>query len=333
MARRNRRSKKVETMELDIRIPIPDEAGIFYVDLAQCVSLMNRKFIRQHQQFAVAGIELVSNGSGTVNVSRLKNDWVTTNALEKAYHIWRESQDQVLDDNPSIKATYNDFKVFMDATHAAEGAASNGWPIGYDTLADAQGVSASALYDWEYSEIQIPNDPNPGDTEGYYLHVCGPDNAAAPSKGIIQGYAESRSRPQSRDPNVVGGSPTGPISWMVEAFDDGDNLPEITADVMAENNSPPYIIDGPASEFEFYPGGSENFSPAGPSYAHVGALTTNGTAITRSPNTGPFLCMAGLLFCSSDVSGQSGSNVNYLKITMAAGPNKGLMSRPIVDVN
>lgn len=319
-------------MELEIRIPIPDDPGLQYIDLAQCASLMNRKFIRQQHQFAVQSVELISNGTGTVTLNRLRNDWVTINALEKSFHIWKQSQDQVVDDNPSVKARYNDFKVFMDATHAAEGGASNAWPIGYMTPAQATASSATALYDWEYSEIQIPNDPTSGTTTGYFLHVVGPDNGAAPSKGIIQGYAESRSRPQSRDPNVVGGTPAGPISWMVEAFDEGETFDEITADVMAENNSPPYIIDGPNSDAEFYPGGSRNAIP-GLELAQVDVYTTAGTALTRTPGSGAFLCTAGLLQMTSTVTGQTGANVNYLKITLAPGLAKGLMARDIKDVN
>lgn len=330
MARRRRsKSKRIDTMELEIRIPIPDDQSLFYVDLAQCMSLMNRKFIRQQKQFAVSGIHLVSNGTGTVNVHRLKNDWVTINSLEKAYHIWRESQDQVLDNTPSIAAKYRDFKVYMDSFHAAAGGDVNAWPIGYITPTEALVIDPKAVYDWEYSEIQIPNDPlNAGATTGYSLHVLGEDILPGPnqSKAVIAGYADSRSRPQSNDPNVV--RQTG---WMTEAFDTGDNLEEITDDVMVENDQPPYIITQD-TEFEFYPGGSSNYTPL-ESMGHVAALTTAGNTLTRSPSSGPFICTAGLLMVYSEVSGQTGSNVNYLSINMTAGTEKGLMTRDIVDVN
>ncbi len=316
-------------MELEIRIPIPDDPGVQYIDLAQCASLMNRKFIRQQHQFAVQSVELVSNGTGTVTLNRLRNDWTTVNSLEKAFHIWRESQEQVLDNNPSIKARYNDFKVFMDVTHAAAVAAggpeANAWPIGYLKPSEAAVISPTIVYDWDYSEIQIPNATAPGTTVGYSMHVVGGSNST--SKGIIAGYADSRSRPQSNDPNTVdvaGG-------WMNDAFDDGNNLEEIAEDVIENNDQPPYILDQD-TVFEFYPGG-ENNSPAGLELAQVDVYTTAGTALTRTPRSASFICTAGLLQMTSNVSGQTGANVNYLKITLAPGWSKGLMTMDIKDVN
>ncbi len=325
------RRKRIAPMELEIRIPIPDDPGIQYIDLAQCLSLMNRKFIRQQHQFAVRSVELISNGSGTVTLNRLRNDWVTINALEKAFHIWRESQNAVLDNNPSIKSRYHDFKVFMDATHAAGVAAggieANAWPIGYMKPSQATATSATSVYDWDYSEIQMPNDPTPGVTTGYSMHVVGHDTSA--SKGIIAGYADSRSRPQSNDPNTVDVD-----GWMIQAFDDGDNLEEIRADVVENNDQPPYIVDQDTG-IEFYPGGQYNYDAvaSGFNFAQVDVYTTAGTALTRTPGSGSFICTAGLLQMTSTVTGQSGSNVNYLKITMEPGPNKGLMMLDMKEVN
>ena len=312
-------------MELEIRIPIPDDPGIQYIDLAQCASIINRKFIRQQHQFAVQSVSLISNGTGTVTLNRLRNDWVTANSLEKAFHIWKESQDQVLDNNPSIKARYNDFKVFMDVTHAALGTGANAWPIGYITPAQATAISATSVYDWDASEIQIPNATAPGTTVGYSMHVYGGSNAT--SKGIVAGYADSRSRPQSNDPNTVDADG----GWMNDAFDDGNNLEEVALDVIAENDQPPYLLDQDTT-FEFYPGGEHNIVP-GSEFAQVDVYTSAGTALTRTPGSGPFLCNAGLLQMTSSISGQTGSNVNYLKITLAPGMAKGLMARDIKDVN
>jgi hypothetical protein len=114
----------------------------------------------------------------------------------------------VLDDNPTIAAKYRDFKIGYDKDHTF---ANNLLPLGY-------GISAATgAYAWDFSEIQIPNDPNPGDTTAYPLFLLGP--ASAGKKGLVHGYAMSRQRPHQIDPNV----PFGP-SWMIDAFDVGDNL-------------------------------------------------------------------------------------------------------------
>lgn len=337
MARR-RRSRTLDPMELEIKVPILPDTPIQYIDIAQCLSLMNRKFIRQQQSFAIRSVELVTNGSGTVIMHRLRNDWTTINALEKAYHVWRESQDQVLDGNESIKSKYHDFKVFMDTTHkqivANDGPASNAWPIGYMKPSDATAISASAVYDWDYSELEMPNDPTSGTSTSYNFHVVGGDTSAGqPSLGIISGYAASRSRPQSNDPNTVDGDG----GWMVQAFDVGENLPEIVTDVVENNDQPPYILDQDTA-FEFYPGGDYNYQSVDPdsafNFATVDVFTANGaTALTRTPSSGPFVAPAGLLQIVSTITGQSGELANFLKITVEAGPSKGVLSMDIKDVN
>jgi hypothetical protein len=81
------------------------------------------------------------------------------------------------------------------------------------------------------------------------LHAVGPDTAA--SKGIIAGYAKSRSRPQSQDPNV----PTTE-GWMTDLFDVGDQLEELRDIIVQDNDRPPYAVSPEQTASEFYPGGS-----------------------------------------------------------------------------
>ncbi len=257
------RRKKFQpaVMQMDLQVP----AGTSYVDLALCASLLNRRGYKQENtNWAVASFEFLSAGvsSGTVVIGKLQETWVLENAYEKSMVLWNKMQDQVLDDEPSIKGKYHDFKVYMNDEMRQQTPQSQGNPtgkiltpiVGDWTGADFTGV-ASPRADWDYSTLQIPNDPTTGLTDEYYMHVLGPDTAD--SKGLIDGYALSRSRPQEQDPNV-------PLAegWMNELFDVGENNEEIRDDLVEQNDRPPYALIGAASVREAYPGGSEEFMTA-----------------------------------------------------------------------
>ena len=224
-------ARKIKTMERDFWFNLnpavePAVNDEYYIDLAQCASLVNRVSLRQGMEYVVESVTVVTNGSCNIGVFRIPEHWSAINAWEKAYHIWRESQAQVLDSEPTIAARYRDFKVHFESGYLSS---NNLIPLGYEI------ARADSSYDWDMSEIQIPNDPTSGTTTGYSLFMLGDDTVT--QKGVIKGYADSRGRPQESEPNVPGN-----ISWMTMAFDDGENLPDIAVDLRYENESPPYVV-------------------------------------------------------------------------------------------
>jgi hypothetical protein len=287
-------------------------------------------------EYVVESVTVVTNGACNIGVFRIPEHWSAINAWEKAYHIWRESQQQVLDSEPTIAARYRDFKVHFDIDHAS---ANNLIPVGYEI---ARGAS---LYDWDMSEIQLPNDPTSGVTTGYPLFMIGDDVGLA-SKGIIKGYADSRSRPQDMEPNVPGS-----MSWMTLAFDDGENLPDIAIDLRYENESPPYLVGEDHSIVTNYPGGEfQGIQPwtLGGLNPSVGTLETimslragsSGMAIQSSSG---FVSPLGLLKITVDADSLTESpsgpyNLGtlpslLLKVTMAPGGYKGLLAQGMREAN
>jgi hypothetical protein len=334
-------ARKIKTMERDFWFNLNPavEATVnddYYIDLAQCASLVNRVSLRQGMEYVVESVTVVTNGACNIGVFRLPEHWSAINAWEKAYHIWRESQQQVLDSEPTIAAKYRDFKVLFDYAHTAS---NNLIPCGYEI---ARGVTS--LYDWEYSEIQIPNDPVSGTTTGFPLFMIGDNTASA--KAIIKGYADSRSRPIQEEPNVP-----GEISWMTSAFDVGENLPAIAGDLRYENESPPYLIGQDHNIQTNYPGGewqgiqpwtTGGMNPSGGTLENIMSLRsgTSGMAIQSSPG---FVAPLGLLKITVDASGliesPSGPYVEgilpslLLKVTMAPGGYKGLLAQGMREAN
>jgi len=307
------RAKQAE-MVMHFTLPT-DEDSQSFIDLAQCYSLINRLFCRQGMQIAIAGMSVSGGLDSKVSVARLPESWPCINAWEKSYHVWRESQDQVLDLEPSIGGRYRDFKVFFNADHQAAGVSANLIPQQFSTT-----FGGTDRYEWDMSEIQIPNDPVPDTTTGYNFHVLGPSTPV--SKGLITGYAASRARPQQIEPNLVGTASTE--DWMRDSFDVGSDLDEIREDLELENRTPPYVVGEAGSALSFYPGGQVQ-----------GGAVTEAIMFTRAGKgtqtfAGGFTAPAGLLrvTCVGD-----GAVDGRLIVRLMPGAYKGLMARPMVDVN
>jgi len=319
---------KLQPMELDIWIQ--PSVGTQYVDVAQCAALINRKGLRQGYSYFIQDVTLFAGaaaiGGGAPNeliIERLPNHWPAVNAWTKSLSVWRKSEDQVLDLQPSIAAKWRDFKIFMDSTHANQShqLLGNACPVGFGDWDIASPTAGALGYDWTASEIVIPNDPastSPEGDEAYFLHMVGGNNGTK-SKSMILGYANSRSRPMSPDPNKP--ASTG---WMVEAFDDGDNLAQIEGNVRAHNDEPPYYLqENPASGTEYYPGGSSN----------MGGLSVvaemSATQYQTRKSSGPFAANCGLLKFTN--GGDSAGSL--IRIRLAPGPYKGLLAVPMQELN
>jgi hypothetical protein len=210
----------------------------------------------------------------------------------------------------------------MDANHESLGFAANITPAGY--LLAAPG----AVYDWEASEYQVPNDPAPGTTTGYHIHAIGPSTAS--SKGMIAGYAASRARPQQEDPNLVEVSSTE--GWMRELFDVGDNLDEIRENIEDLNDQPPYLTGPVNAVEEYYPGGAYQATTLD-YFLQDTLITRPGTSAVSFDSTGTFLAPCGLLRLSTGSLDWSAISFAYIYVTLAPGPVKGLMAQPMQEMN
>ena len=99
MAKRRTMSKrsKIEPAVLTFTLATPGTtAGTHYVDLSQIASLVNRRFYRQGINWAVAGFKFSSTRAGKVNVYKLPNTWVMSNAWEKAFRAWQRMNNEAL---------------------------------------------------------------------------------------------------------------------------------------------------------------------------------------------------------------------------------------------
>jgi hypothetical protein len=304
--------------------------------------MQNRMSFRQGMEYAYDGIEIFSldpAASGLLSVYRLPNTWVTSNSWNKAFSVWRRQRDEAMDESEawSTVARYQDFKIYFNSIHVAAEFAGLAVPElipnSFDTLADAQVKDPGAGMEWEHSQLVVPNiGGSAGVTEEYFLNMIGDDSSTGPTKSLIKAYAESRARPFPVDPSTVdsSSSTSNPGGLYAEVFDVGENMVEVITAIRDQNESPPYLVGGVDSAYEFYPWGMEaQTSDQGSIHGVLqDYLIVRSGATIATDSTGPFTALCGLI----GFDNSSGESL-LAKVKVAAGPYKGVMARPMQEVN
>jgi hypothetical protein len=140
MARRKARSSgKLEPAVKTLIFSLP--AGNRFIDLSQVCSIVNRRFYRQGLNWAVSSLEVqaIPNpaelfATGTVRISKIPDTWIASNAWEKGMRSWLKLQNEAVDELPSVKPKFLDFKVYADADHHALGSGANLMPLDFSGL-------------------------------------------------------------------------------------------------------------------------------------------------------------------------------------------------------
>ena len=95
----------------------------WYIDTARELSKVNRRLYSQSRMYAYQGLTFIwradaASTAQTIEVSirTAGNSWILHNAYVKGHALWNEMQQLVLDDNPSIKTKWHDFKVTLSTS-------------------------------------------------------------------------------------------------------------------------------------------------------------------------------------------------------------------------
>lgn len=240
------------TYELpSLLVPVGPGEARFYCDIGESLSQINRKLFSQQYSYRVKSVRAVYSQNFLVDTLKLRvstagDTWAVQNAWTKAKALHSEMQDLVLDDNPSIKGTWADFKVYLDSHHAG---ATNLQPIDVEGNVVKPGEWSYATFVLPQHEVDAAGSPLPADETT--SHLLGPDLGVAgswTSVGLVQAYAESRATVQATSPNV-------PATFVSSFFnlltDSGSQEPELATVIEGENDEAPYDMDE-------YPGGSTN---------------------------------------------------------------------------
>jgi len=340
MARRSFKNKtrSLPPAVMRINYRIPANATAVYADLFQSLSQVNRRFMRQGYNLAIANVRITTLAAAlptapvTAYVNSLPHTWSTANSWVKAFSAWKRQQDEAIEDSGSESSVsaFRDFKIHADSDHVATGFSNNlqPWTLGPGVTGVMTGglITTSNVLpseDWDSSQIVIPNAA--ADASGtvnqpveYELHMVGASTAS--SRGLIEGYQASRSYPQSPDPvtPVIGAWD----NWMGNMFDVGGDHSDVVDNATDRNDELPY-------DQTEYPGGPANFVEL-ECQGYVNNMSTVGVTTF---NTGPFTAPCGLL--RFDFNGQTTEHTagayNIVTVELVPGKHRGYLAETMEE--
>jgi len=336
MARRkSTRGSKIQPSVLTMAFQTPlniSGTNSYTVDLSQAASLLNRRFYRQGINWAVAGFKIFSKDDaiGTIQITKLPNTWVMSNAWEKGFRAWQKMNLEAMAEAPSARPKFLDFKVFADAFHAQQGSAANLLPTD----------SASVEYvpgEWDYSTYEIPlSDASPAnsvtrDVIAIGANYSGPGASGNFAVSLIEGYAASRALPNILEPNMpadaIDASGSVAENWQSALFNEGTTQDsEVLLDLQAQNNQAPYPFENDGIHADtMYPGGA-NQAPN--LQLHDRAYVTSTTVgSTNHLKGGNFPC--GLVRFEFSNSVQT---TYYIQIDLIPGNHRGYLCEPMTEM-
>lgn len=232
-----------------------------YIDTAQCLSMINRKLVRQGQVFKVKNMKLYSKDESPVTTAKigvLPRTWVMFNSYKKARSLWlQQAQRAFADVGEGNMPKYLDFKVLADEGHilAKNSGADLLLPMDFD-----ENLITMTDTNWDYSKLHSAD----SSSDAFYMHVVGRhlkedgstfsssllETGTLDSAGLILSYQASRGIPntnQDSTGNTQQGSALykGPFGSLT-ATDDQQG--DIMDSHLSENDQPPY-------DYNEYPGG------------------------------------------------------------------------------
>jgi len=342
MARRKQRRNKIEPSAMTLTFASSAVGGgtptiTEYIDISQVASLVNRRFYRQGLNWAVAGIKVLNltGFTGTVQVSKLPNTWVMSNAWEKGFRAWQRMNREALEETPSVRPRFLDFKVYADESHHALGSGANLLPRTY-----VAGLPVPATPgEWEMSKFEIPTGSagTQGASVSREVVATGGNYPGLGASGfdaisLIEGYASSRGLPDVLDPNVPDDAADvdgfNPDNWLAAIFNEGTTQTEgVIEDMIAENNIAPYPFenDGVSTD-TMYPGGVNQL--VGMQVHDTEFITPTTIGGTTRLKGGNFPC--GLI--RFDFANSGPTSAVLIQLDLVPGNHRGYLCEPMTEM-
>jgi len=228
------------------------EPGTYYIDLAQSLSIHERKLHPQFREYKVmGGLIKDSNNDSVVRMNVAPYTWYTKNALRRGKRIFDRMINQRIGEATTKlnKSKYHDFKVLLNNNQNLD-ATTNALPCdaaghAYNTGEWQYSLFVSEDVDW--SDPLLNSNANRNADE-FYGMIVGGTNIAGTGTGqdrwsrisLTKSWLETRPQPTA-DPTVDGVAvTTDPLSNL---FDETDADDEIIANLTTRQDEPPYDVD------------------------------------------------------------------------------------------
>lgn len=339
MARRkNSGMMKIEPAVMTLVFTIPNSLPIHYIDLSQCASIANRRFYRQGLNWAVGGFKFstATGVTGSVDIGKLPTTWVLGNSWEKGFRAWQRMNREALEEVPSVRPRFLDFKVFADALHHSQGSAVNLLPNNANAVDAVPG-------EWTYSSVVTPVTSGgasvPGQVSEFEIiatgaNYPGPGASFLDAVSLIEGYANSRGLPNILDPNTPGDADDiggfTPQNWLSGMFNEGTDQDSVVIDDMTtENNVAPYPFENDGVHVDtMYPGGANQMP--GLQFHDFELITSTTVGGTTRLKGGEFPC--GLVKVTKSLIGEDPEGFTHLFVDLVPGPHRGYLCESMTEL-
>lgn len=244
-----------------------DGTHIFYLDLAQSLSIQERKLHRQMSVRHVhGGLLKDTNQNATIHLNTLPNTWAVRTAIRRGFKLWTKMNRQAMEGmTGAIRPKYHDYKVFMNEHHQAWYALNahiGQRPVDANSVTIPSGEWLPAKYVSEDPDIGAAVASGLADPAGadlnpdqFYAHVVGPHVTAsgygAPggdnytSVGLVQSWMDTRPQQDpDNEPNIQTQAQLA-FDPLANLFDEGDTVDELLENLESINDDTPYNAERP----------------------------------------------------------------------------------------
>lgn len=211
-----------------------------YIDVAQHLSLLNRKLIRQGQLFRITNFRLFTQQTTEqlrFKLSVIPRTWMTRNAWVKSKALFDEMNALAAQNvgGSSVYPKWHDYKVYMDSSHRLQPAVDIPLPSDLDDNALTYGTDG----EWVYSQFSDSG----SSSDNWFVHMLGDHTTVSgnddnfSSVGIIRAYEESRVVPHAPSPVLPSNMDESPWGRL---FGDDDQTGDVFDRLETDNDCPPY---------------------------------------------------------------------------------------------
>jgi len=283
-----------------------------YIDLAACLSAVNRRLYRQCRQYHIANISVHDSAADLeIRFCTVPNTWTTHRALRTMKDAWEDQIQHAIEDLPEdappVVGKWADFKVYMSSDHIAD--VDKPKPLDCEQNA-VQMYGAGSDNEWFYTAVQT-RVSGVAYTNLNLVIMGAHDISNNGHIGVIKSLEDVWAQ-QAYDPTLPAGFDESPLLGMNPGPLKNE---EVLDAIMDENDQPPY------SYLDMV--GTDDNLPK--------ALVSRETTITSEEQemalVGGFAVPAGLLL----VETKSGTNNNTIGICieLVPGTYKGVQSEAI----
>lgn len=205
-----------------------------YIDLAEQLSLINRRLYRQGRRYHVANVTVHdSQGDAYVKFCTAPNTYITAKAWQVGFQNWKKQRAQALQGMDqslvprSLTGAWSDFKVYLNNDHRSDPDTPQFTDIENTNISNGE---------WDYSQFYQDYDAN-GVQDEMDIHIMGGHAGTTldwESIGLIEALDEIYPT-QGQEP-VLDAAVSNSV--YINMFDSGQD--EIMLDISNESDDPPY---------------------------------------------------------------------------------------------